>query len=358
LVLWLAEGEALFIAGIFFREVLFRGLGVVIELLVAGHMFIVDVHNLFNLREARATDFSDPRRAAMFGIAALIIFANTHWVPLRWPDLLKAGWEKKFYRLQSYVGGLLLVAAIWAVCTEFWFAVALAAAALVFAVVGTRRKIDELAVLANSFALLAFLRVAFANFSVVEVSHFNATAVVSILLAAALLYAASLWTGIPSLARTYRIPEAYTWAATFVVALLAWYQLWPASVALGWAAIGLVLFQLGFERRSASLRLQSYALFMASFLRIFVVNFNAAETAGLLSPRLYTALPLALLFYFVYERLENNPEAFLSTDSRPDFTAISVLSRWPPPCGLNSAPIGLPRRGRPCFAYLCSSPGA
>ena len=315
-ILWLAEGEVLFIAGIFFREILFRGLGIVIELLVAGHIFIVDIHNLFNLREARATDFSDPRRAALFGVAALIILANTHWVPLRWPDLLKAAWEKKFYRLQSYVGGLLLLAAIWAICTEFWFAVALAAAALLLAVVAMRRKIDEFAVLANSFALLAFLRVAFANFSVVEVSYFNATAVVSILLTAALLYAASLWIGLPSLARTYKIPEGYTWVATFIVALLSWYQLWPASVALGWAAIGLVLFQLGFERRSTSLRLQGYALFMAGFLRIFFVNFNAEDTAGLLSPRLYTALPLALLFYFVYERLENKPDAFLATDSR------------------------------------------
>ena len=315
-VLWLAEGEALFIAGIFFREILFRGLGIAIELLVAGHMLFVDTHNLFHLREARATDFSDPRRAAIFGIAALIIFANTHWVPLRWPDLLKARWEKKFYRFQSYLGGMLLIAAIWAVCTESWFAVGLAAAALLLAVVGARGRVEELSVLANSFALLGFLRVVFANFAVVEVSYFNATAVISILLAAALLYAASLWIGFPSPIRTYRIPEAYTWVATFVVALLAWYQLWPASVAMGWALVGLALFQMGFERRSTSLRLQSYALFMASFFRIFFVNFNAEDTAGLLSPRLDTALPLAFLFYFVYERLEQNREPLLALDSR------------------------------------------
>ncbi|MDR3675250.1 MAG: DUF2339 domain-containing protein [Acidobacteriota bacterium] len=321
-LLWLAEAEALFLAGVFTREILFRWLGIAVELLVAGHMFFVDTRHLFDLREAKATDFSDPRRAVVFAVAALVLFANAHWVPRRWPDLLKTELERKYYRLQSYLGGILMLAAIWAVCTEPWLAVGFAAAALLLAVVGARWRIEELSVLANSFALLGFLRVVFANFAVVEVSYFNASAVISISLAATLLYIASRWIGFPSLVRTYRIPEAYTWVATFVVALLAWYQLWPASVALGWALIGLVLFQLGFQRRSASLRLQSYLLLMASFFRIFFVNFNAEETAGLLSPRLYTALPLALLFYFVYGRLERNPEEFLAADSR--FRAADV----------------------------------
>ncbi len=315
-VLWLAEAEALFLAGVFTREVLFRWLGIAAEFLVAGRMFFVDTQQISQLRETKATDFSDPRRAMVFALAALAIFANAHWVPRRWPDLLKAGFEKRFYRFQSYLGGFLLLAAVWAICTEPWLAVGFAASALLLAVVGSYWKFEELSVLANSFALLGFLRVVFANFAVVEVSYFNAQAVISISLAAALLYLASRWIGFSAKVRTVRIPEAYTWVATFVVALLAWYQLWPASVALGWALIGLVLFQLGFECRSASLRLQSYAVFMASFFRIFFVDFNAEGVAGQLSPRLYTALPLALLFYFVYGRLEGQSADFLSTDSR------------------------------------------
>ena len=315
-VLWLAEAEALFLTGVFTREILFRWLGIAAELLVAGHMFFVDTQQISKLRETRAMDFSDPHGAAVFALAALAIFANAHWVPRRWPDLLKPGFEKKFYRFQSYLGGFLLLAAIWAICPEPWLAVGFAASALLLAVVGARWKFEELSVLANSFALLGFLRIVFANFAVVEVSYFNAHAVISISLAAALLYVASRWIGFSATVRTVRIPEAYTWVATFVVALLAWYQLWPASVALGWALIGLVLFQLGFERRSASLRWQGFALFMASFFRIFFVDFNAEGTAGQLSPRLYTALPLALLFYFVYGRLEHHSGDFLATDSR------------------------------------------
>ena len=302
-LIWLAEAEAFFLAGVFTREILFRWLGIAAEVLVVGHMFFVDTHRLGNLRDLRAADFSDPRRAMVFALAALVIFANAHWVPRRWPDLLRDGFEKKFYRLQSYLAGFMLLTAVWAVCSEPWQAVGFAACALALAVAGARWKMEELSVLANAFALLGFLRVIFANFAVVEVSYINVRAVISIALSAALLYLASRWIGFHDRVRTIRIPEGYTWVATLVVAMLAWYQLWPASVALGWALMGLVLFQLGCERRSASLRLQSYVLFMASFFRLFFVNFNAEQSAGQLSPRLCAALPLALLFYFVYGRL-------------------------------------------------------
>ena len=302
-LIWLAEAEAFFLAGVFTREILFRWLGIAAEVLVAGHMFFVDTHRLGDLRDLRAADFSDPRRALVFALGALVIFANAQWVPRRWPDLLKDGFEKKFYRLQSYLAGFLVLAAVWAVCTEPWQAVGYAACALALAVAGARWKIEEFSILANAFAVLGFLRVIFANFAVVEVSYVNVQAVITIALTAALLYLASRWIGFPDRIRTFRIPQSYTWVATFVVALLAWYQLWPASVALAWALLGLVLFQLGFERRSASLRLQGYALFMASFFRLFFVNFNAEQVPGQLSPRLYAALPLALVFYFVYARL-------------------------------------------------------
>jgi uncharacterized membrane protein len=315
-ILWLAEAEALFLAGVFTREILFRWLGIAVELLVAGHLFFVDTRHLFNLREAQAADFSDLRQAMVFAVAALVLFANAHWVPRHWPDFLQSEFEKKFYRLQSYLGGFLMLAAIWAVCTEPWLGVGFAAGALLLAVVGARLKIEELSVLANSFTLLAFLRVVFANFAVVDVWHVDVWAVAAISLTAALLYVASRWIGYPAPVRTYRIPEIYTWLATLVVALLAWYQLWPASVGMAWALLGLVLFQLGFERRSASLRLQGYALFIASFFRILFVNFNAEGMPGQLSPRLVAALPLAVLYFFVYGRLEHQPEEFLKFDAR------------------------------------------
>jgi hypothetical protein len=315
-VLWLMEAEAFFLAGVFTREILFRWLGILAQVLVAGHMLFVDARHLFDLRDARGIDFSDPRRALVFALAALILFVNAHWVPRRWPDLLQYDFEKKYFRFQSYVAGLVAVAGIWALCTEPWLAVGFGAIALALAIAGSRLKIEELSAQANCFALLAFLRAIFANFAVVEVSYFDLRAVSTIALVAALLYLTSRWIGFPDAARAFRIPQAFTWTATFVISLLVWYQLAPTSVALGWALLGLVLFELGFARRSGSLRLQSYLLFLSGFFRIFFVNFNAPVSPGELSPPLYTALPLAALFYYVYWRLAGRSDEFLRSESR------------------------------------------
>jgi uncharacterized membrane protein len=46
------------------------------------------------------------------------------------------------------------------------------------------------------------------------------------------------------------------------------------------------------------------------------VNFNAVESPGPLSARVYTTIPLGLLFYYVYWRFGDHPPAFLERDTR------------------------------------------
>ena len=45
------------------------------------------------------------------------------------------------------------------------------------------------------------------------------------------------------------VGEAYTWAASFLLALLAWYELRPVGVADAWVVGGLVLLELGLGRK-------------------------------------------------------------------------------------------------------------
>jgi hypothetical protein len=51
------------------------------------------------------------------------------------------------------------------------------------------------------------------------------------------------------------------------------------------------------------LRVQGYAVFAASFLRIWFVNLNASGNPGEISPRFYTVVPLMLAFFYAYWRL-------------------------------------------------------
>jgi uncharacterized membrane protein len=55
---------------------------------------------------------------------------------------------------------------------------------------------------------------------------------------------------------------------------------------------------------------------------MFIVNLNATGEPGTLSPRVYTVIPLAVAFYYVYESLHGNEDEFLSWDRR----------QWVPQC--------------------------
>jgi hypothetical protein len=130
------------------------------------------------------------------------------------------------------------------------------------------------------------------------------------------LYFASRWAGDPEMASPAQLAPLYTWAASALAALLAWYELRPVAVALAWTLLGLALLETGIERRSASLRLQAYVAFAASFLRLFFVNLNAASSENGISPRLYTVLPLTVAFYYVYGRLRSQSADGFDIDRR------------------------------------------
>ncbi len=105
----------------------------------------------------------------------------------------------------------------------------------------------------------------------------------------------------------------YSWAGSGLVALLLWYELQPINVALGWALFGLLLFEVGAARTSLSLRSQGYLALLLAFGRVFFVNMNADGLPGAISPRLYTTLPIALIFFYGYWRTLTQESDFPET---------------------------------------------
>jgi hypothetical protein len=99
-----------------------------------------------------------------------------------------------------------------------------------------------------------------------------------------------------------------------MLTLLCWYAFKTASVALSWAAFSLVILEAGFWRKSINLRLQAYVAAVCVFLRLLFVNLNAVST-GRWSPRLYTVVPLALFFFYVYRRLDREDGQSPAPDS-------------------------------------------
>jgi hypothetical protein len=272
---------------------------------------------------------SDFRLAIVFVVAAAVFYANSHWVLRRWADLFTGETDRRVMQRLSYVAALMLLIAAWIAFPESWTAVAWCALGLGLALAARgfalRRAVlaeigfPELVYQANFLALASVLRVLAINLEAADKYHGLSLRLLTITLASGLLYVTSRWSGDSDRGRGIPIGKhvfssgqlagaAYTWSASGLLGLLAWYELLPVGVADAWLVGGLILLELGLARKKLSLRLQGYAAFAASFLRIFFVNLNAAGNPGEISPRFYTVVPLPLGFFYAYCRLHESSQ--------------------------------------------------
>jgi hypothetical protein len=83
-----------------------------------------------------------------------------------------------------------------------------------------------------------------------------------------------------------------------------WGELRPVGVALGWAVFGLLLFEIGAGKHQRQLRWQAFVALAAAFVRIFFVNLTVEALPGdVLSPRIYTIVPMVLIYFYIWSRL-------------------------------------------------------
>jgi hypothetical protein len=256
--------------------------------------------------------------AIAFVVAAAVFYANAHWVLPRWRSLFETEYDQRGMHRLSYVAAVMILVAAWIAFPEAWTAVAWCACGLALAVVARRLRILELGYQANAFAALGVIRALAVNLEASRTYHGFTQRLLTIAWVALLLYVSSRWSWDAAEQRgltfkyrggaelfTYRqwVSGAYLWAGSFLLALLAWYELQPVSVAVAWMVGGLILLELGLTRNSLGLRLQGYTALAASFARIFFVNLNASGDPGEISPRFYTVIPLAFAFFYAYWRL-------------------------------------------------------
>jgi hypothetical protein len=323
-VLWVLEAEALLLVGVWTREIVFRRLGLLAMLLVSGQMTSSDAAQVLGKRMDGADLSRDFRAALMFAVAAVVFYADAHWVFGRWGNLFAHEFDRRLIQRLSYVAAFLALTAAWIAFPEAWTAAAWGVLALALMAAGQRWNIRELGYQSAALALLAWLRALAVNLSAEEKYHGFTLRLLTVSLLAGVLYVGSRWKvqddgqGLTVGGSLYSfsrlVSGGYTWAASFLLALLAWYELRPVGVADAWVMSGLALLTLGLRRQSVALRLQAYVLFLAGFLRIFFVNLNAAGGPGEISPRFYTVVPLALAFFYAYWRLRQSGQHLRDID--------------------------------------------
>jgi uncharacterized membrane protein len=185
-----------------------------------------------------------------------------------------------------------------------WLAPLWATFALVLALVDFWRKCDELRWQAHALSLLALGRCVVFNLHLVASWHGLSVRLLSLTLVAVIFYALSRIVRMPGEWREREMHHIYSWAASALVGLMLWFELTPLGIAVGWGMFGLVLFEYGLMRKVVQFRYQAYMALAASFVRIFFANLNAVGEPGEFGgPRMYTVLPLTLIFFFVYAQL-------------------------------------------------------
>jgi hypothetical protein len=310
--LWLIAAETFLLAGVFTSEVVFRRVGTVTMFVAAGYMVFVTAPPLVERLVEAPMAGPFYLTAWLFGAGAVLCYANSHWVRKQWPGLFKHEADAGALAAMSFIGGALALLAVWFFFPGLWTAVAWAALALALNVAGKRFGQSSLAVQGNLLALGAIVRLATLNFESDERWDGVSMRLITVGLTALLLYVGSVFAvtaeaegkdGIWS-----KLSAGYTWAATILLYVLAWYEFAPRNVAVAWMAGALVLVEVGLRTKKVSLGWQGYAAMIASFARIFFVNLQEAATSSGIGPRVYTVLPVAAGYFYADWRLRRSEE--------------------------------------------------
>jgi hypothetical protein len=206
--------------------------------------------------------------------------------------------------LHTFAATAFLALLAWYEAPGAWLAAVWAIFAFVLALVDRKFELDDLRWQAHALAALAMLRGVSLNLYINETWHGISVRLLSLAVVTVVMYALAQLMRMPEDWRAREFHHIYSWGASALVSLLMWHELQPLSVAVGWAVFGLVLFEYGLLRKTRQLRFQAYLAFAASFGRIFFANLAAGNPGEFWGPRIYTVLPLALIFFFVYAQLE------------------------------------------------------
>ncbi|HTT32746.1 MAG TPA: hypothetical protein VMH48_04015 [Methylomirabilota bacterium] len=239
----------------------------------------------------------------------------------------RAAPEERFARVvaffHSFAATGLLTLLAYAEQPNGWLAPIWATFAVVLATVDQRFELEELPWQSHALAGITLLRVFAVNLYVTATWRGLSVRLLSLAIVSVIFYALSRLIRMPEDWQRRDLHHIYSWAASVIVSLMLWYELQPQplSIAVAWGVFGLVLFEYGILREIAQFRYQAYVALLASFVRIFFANLTAGEPGEFWGPRMYTILPLVLIFYFVYAQLPQK-EQTIARDRRFHFDVL------------------------------------
>ena len=328
-ILWLVEAEAFLIVGLRILDKHLRRLGWAAAGVLAGYVIVHDLTN-------RMAHWAPPNAKMGWLLLAL---AAAFYTNAKFPSFssLNAASGEDFDELDQFCADaspvfatIFLLSAPWVALPLLWTALVWTITAIVLVLTGRHFRDRILYICGHLSALMAVARLLFLNLDRNDSWHGLTIRAITISISAALFYIVSRHTtpfdqsenasATPAesisdyLTRIGGYPALYTGAATLLVALLLWHDLSTAAISLSWGLFAIALLEASRAFHDRPLLSQSRILFLASFARIFIADFNSLSYIGPFSAPVITVSLLAAIYFYVA----------LTTDEPSRFRAIML----------------------------------
>ena len=282
---WMVAAEALLVAGIVQKEVLFRRLGLLAGALT-GLLIVFEARSIVDLR-LNSEALLQKDGILLLSCSALYCF-NALYLRSRWHDLFREI-DSVLVTAQSYLGGVTAFLGVWALFTADWTAVGWAA--LLFGAAFGARRLKNTALVLQACALAGAVLIRAAVFNLrfdVLYPHHLAVRLFTVPLLALIFYC-TCWALDKASAPSRLLRGASLWAGTALLAALAFVELPAAWIAPAWTALAVALCLIGRRFRLRVLSFQEHALAIAAVAQLFVVNLDNALTLDRYLPMIICA---------------------------------------------------------------------
>ncbi len=272
-MLWLALAEAFLLAGIFTRERLFRGFGLITSFLVAFHVMYVQVAPLA-AEIVNGQPHYDPRLSIVLAVIAVALYANSHVVTRIWPKLFGDEPEQTAGSILSFMASIFVVSALYAVVADTTVAIALAVLVAILSLVGQRFSIGALIYQAHWISVVAIVQVIVTGRTLETQWLGVSERIWTFAPVAALLYLSSRFVRLSDTNNKTVFAAIYGWAATSLLTIMIWFQAPDWSMPLLWLGLGLALSLVAEALQRTDFKWQAFALALLSFARAVTINFD------------------------------------------------------------------------------------
>ncbi|MBB5058757.1 hypothetical protein HDF16_003471 [Granulicella aggregans] len=238
-VVWMIGAEALLIAGIVQREVVFRRLGLIAGT-VTGLLVAYEARTLFELRQHAQTPLV--ATGIQLLLCAALFYINAHFVRERWRGMFE-GIDEQLAEWQSYLGAAMAFLGVWALFPADGTAVGWAVL-MTGAAAGTRLLPNNRHLLAQAWILsvAVAVRMAVVNCHVTDVYPHHVTArLITLPLLALIFYLTAAVISAEQELRIY-LRSFTLLAGTSALVALVWFEVSPDWVACGWLGLTVGLY--------------------------------------------------------------------------------------------------------------------